>query len=363
MGPAKQGALRLCLVSAMVLAPGAGVPLAHAAGRVLCALEDGRIDESSGLAASPTRDVMYTHNDSGGGARFFVVDPNCRTSTVVRMLGAEARDWEDMAAGLDERGAPSLYFADIGDNSLRRDTVTIYRAPEPAVGATMSGRVVRFTFRYPDGPHDAEALLVHPRTGEIAIVTKAPGLSGIYVPASRPQASGVTTLRRAAEFVVAPTGTPGGPAGLVGQLTVTGGAVSPAGDRLVLRTYTDAYEWRVTGRLEDAFVTAPVRIAMESTRQGEAITYTRDGRRLVTTTEGRRTPVHTYDAATATLLAAAPRQLPAVPDMPAPNAQREPEARTEQTRVGPGAVAGAAGLVLVVAAVAVAMRHRRRSLE
>src|SRR3712207_8068015 len=57
----------------------------------------------------------------------------------------------------------------------------------------------------------------HPASGEIAIVTKSPtGRSSVYAPSTR-LGHGTTSLRRVADVALTPTGTPGGPAGLVGQ--------------------------------------------------------------------------------------------------------------------------------------------------
>ena len=52
----------------------------------------------------------------------------------------------------------------------------VYRVPEPGPGSAPTAPAARLTLRYPDGPHDAEALLVDPRGGTLAIVTK--GLAG-----------------------------------------------------------------------------------------------------------------------------------------------------------------------------------------
>jgi hypothetical protein len=41
-------------------------------------------------------------------------------------------------------------------------------------GATaVTEPAVRYDLQYEDGPHDAEALLIHPKTGHLFIVTKS----------------------------------------------------------------------------------------------------------------------------------------------------------------------------------------------
>ena len=79
--------------------------------------------------------------------------------------GAEAVDWEDLALGPGPGGRPLLYLGDIGDNREARETVDVYRVPEPRAtsGATATAPATRLRLRYPDGAHDAETLLVAPR--------------------------------------------------------------------------------------------------------------------------------------------------------------------------------------------------------
>ncbi|MGQ0805385.1 MAG: hypothetical protein ACT4PI_16170 [Actinomycetota bacterium] len=67
---------------------------------------------------------------------------------------------------------------------------------------------------------------------------------------------------------------------------VTAGDLSPNGKRLVLRNYTEAFEWRVRhGDLGGAITAEPTVIPLPPTPQGEAIAYTSDGDALITTTE------------------------------------------------------------------------------
>ena len=100
-------------------------------------------------------------------------------------------------------------------------------------------------------------------------------------------------LTEVASFRLTPSGTPGGPVGPVGQVSVTGADISPDAERVVVRTYTDAYEWVVRdGDVAAAFAGEPTRTALPETEQGEAIAYDTDGRSWVTTSEGNGAPVH-----------------------------------------------------------------------
>jgi hypothetical protein len=250
------------------------------AARVSCRITDPRIVEASGLAVAGNR--MYVVNDGGVRVTVFELDRSCR---VVRVLTrpTDPYDVEDLARTADGR----LWLADTGDNRETRQTVALEVFPP-------SGRLALYRFAYPDGAHDAEALLVD-RSGRPFVVTKDPfGSSGVYTPDGEPSPDRTVALRRVATLHLLPTGTPGGPVGAVSQVLVTGGAVSPDGTRVALRTYTDLYLWSV----RDGDVAAalrdgrPTRIPLPEEQQGEAVAFSPDGRSVLTTSEGSPTPVH-----------------------------------------------------------------------
>jgi hypothetical protein len=262
-------------------------------------LQDPRIAESSGLASSSTAGIVFTHNDSGDGPRFFAVDAAGRTRTVYEVPVPQARDWEDMARGPDEQGRSSLWLGDIGDNNANRDLgLLVHRVAEPA--PTRRSQVTTeppdsFRLRYPDGPGDAEALLVHPRTGRLYVVTKPLGGGArVYAAPTRLDPSGPNALELVATIPLSTTGTPGGPGiGGLAQLLVTAGDISPDGTRVALRTYTDLYEWTVRGDdVAGAFGGEPSVTPLPETRQGEGLAYTPDGTAVLLSTAGAQAPVH-----------------------------------------------------------------------
>ena len=132
------------------------------------------LPEASGVAVSrrvPGR--LWTHNDSGQPV-LFMLDARGGVTGRIQLSGATVVDWEAVSAGPCPTGS-CLYVGDIGDNNARRDHITVYRLTEP--GDTPSGAAAStaaaeaFHARYPDGPHDAETLLVAP-DGGLYIVTK-----------------------------------------------------------------------------------------------------------------------------------------------------------------------------------------------
>lgn len=233
-------------------------------------LEDPRITESSGLAASRAHPGVYwTHNDQDGPRVFAVDGRTGRTVATVTLRGiGTPRDMEAVSVGPD--GA--VYVGDIGDNlNGTWDHVWIYRFPEPKELGDRTVDATQYTVRYADGPRDAEALMVHPKTGRVYIASKNEDGGGLYEGPARLSADGANVFRR------------------VGEVPwVTDGAFSPDGTELVLRSYFSAraYAWEGGGRLgEERRVSAPLQ------RQSESVTYTLDGTALMIGSEGKGSEV------------------------------------------------------------------------
>lgn len=248
--------------------------------RLLTSLTDKRIDESSGVAPSYlTPGDYYTFNDSGDTARFFKFDEHGKILGVYGVPNAVNIDWEDMASA-KLNGQSYLFFGDIGDNAGKRKTIKVYRVPEPAGSECVADQIIEL--RYPDEPHNAETLLVHPKTGDITVVTKASlHPAGIYF-LQCPKASGSYVLRKLADIDVN--------AVMREAKLITGGAWSHDGKHVVLRTYLGAYEYPVSDPMK-WFVNKPIRIQTNIEMQGEGITYALDDKVLITTSEGNPCPV------------------------------------------------------------------------
>ena len=94
-------------------------------------LADREISESSGLVLSDRNpDCFWTHNDSGDAARLFLVHRDGRTIARLKVAGANAIDWEDIAFTTIE-GSPKIIIGDIGGNAQKRNHVTLYVLSEP----------------------------------------------------------------------------------------------------------------------------------------------------------------------------------------------------------------------------------------
>ena len=143
---------------------------------------DSRLEEVSGLVASRKNPgFLWAHNDSGNSRRIYLLNPEGEVVLTVALRNIRNLDWEDIA--ISNGTEPFLFIADIGDNQLRRDYVTIYRIPEPqktdqeiiAIAA-----VDKMHVSYREGSRDAETLLFDPISQELILLTKRDPQSMVY---------------------------------------------------------------------------------------------------------------------------------------------------------------------------------------
>jgi hypothetical protein len=148
------------------------------------------ITEASGLVASRQNPgVLWTHNDSGSPGTVFAISTNCDLLARYTIPGVFSGNFEDIAYGPGPNpDFQYIYLGDIGDNFVFRTSIRVFRFPEPSVyhyqvdlphtDATLGAQ--ELTLTYPDGPFDAEALMVDPLTGDLFIATKLTNSSRIY---------------------------------------------------------------------------------------------------------------------------------------------------------------------------------------
>jgi hypothetical protein len=266
---ASGGALAAALVLGCPLSASAEV----AGPGAQCQITDPRLPEVSGLVA--VDDQLVAINDGGEQVAVFLLDAACQVADL-RTAAVDPYDPEDIAVATDG----TVWLADTGDNNADRPTVALI-----ALRPDGSTSILRHT--YPDGPHDAEALLMPPDGTPYVVTKEILGASGVYRPAGALVDGGAVAMDKVAAVNLTFTGTAGGPVGEAGQLLVTGGAVARDGSAVALRTYTDAYVWRLSGSdIPAALAAAPVRVPLPASPQGEAISFATDSRSLVVTGEG-----------------------------------------------------------------------------
>lgn len=237
-----------------------------------------RLGELSGIAASRHPGVFWTHNDSGDEPALYAIDSAGRDRGSRRVAGAVNRDWEDMAAGpCVVAPGRCLYLADIGDNSGRRTSVVVYRAPEPTAplaGDTVLELLDSIVLRYPDRPHNAEALAIT-ADGLLLLTTKdLRGPARVFV---APAGSHESVLQSRCDLAmrVEP---------FAGRI-VTGMAVSPDDRLLVVRTYVSLHLFRNDGACSPLTGLGGVAVPVVEA-QGEAVTFEAPDRLVLVSERG-----------------------------------------------------------------------------
>ncbi len=280
---------------------GADAAATYGAPALRCTVTDRRLAALSGLAVRG--DDLLAVTDAEGA--LLTLDDTCAVGSALDLpTGTDVEAVHATADGL-------VWVGDIGGNREPRRQVAVARV-NPA-----SGNVVVLPLAYPDGPHDAETLLVTP-SGRVLLVTKDDdGASVVFAsPAAALDPAVVTPLERVGELDV--RSWPGRTRG-DGSVQITDGAISPDGTHVVLRTYLDAFEWDAPdGDVVTAMTTtAPRPVRLPTAPQGEAITYGRDGRSLVVGSEQLPSAVHEVPVRRAPVVVAvtstSPLAAPALP--------------------------------------------------
>jgi hypothetical protein len=267
-----------------------------------CQITDPRLPELSGLVA--VDDQLVAINDGGDELAVFLLDATCQVADV-HSAAVDPYDPEDLAVAADG----TVWLADTGDNDAIRATVAL-------IALRPDGSTSIYRLTYPDGPHDAEALLLAPDGTPYLVTKEILGASGVYRPETAVVDGGTVAMAKVAAVNMTFTGTAGGPVGQAGQVLVTGGAVARDGSAVALRTYTDAYVWPLSGSdVPGALAATPVRVPLPESPQGEAISFTADNRSLVVVSEGLPSDVTVVSLPTETVAPTTPPAAGPVPSL------------------------------------------------
>lgn len=254
------------------------------AGRSSGRVTDERLREISGAVMSRAHaGIIWVHNDSGDDPVVYAIAHDGTLQGLVTLPDVAARDWEDMAIGPGPQPGDYLYLADIGDNRGARESVQIHRIAEPSPTDTRADGGDMLTITYPDGPTEAETLLVDPVSGEMLIVGKAlSGRTPLFTIPAGTAWSGVVE------------------AGPAGHLTLGTFALATGGDAterlVVIRTYDEVFVWERSGGTLAETITGPgCRLATVADRQGEAIALDPDSDRFFALSEGTGEPLLVFE--------------------------------------------------------------------
>ena len=253
-------------------------------------ISDARVDEISGMVPITGRpDYFWIHNDSKDAARLFAVRKDGGLVAEVELPGASNTDYEDIATGPgSDPDRTYLFIADTGNNALNRTELVIWRLPEPRLVSTNLGqrlvaeRSEAIRFRYPLGTSNNEALIVHPLTGVIYIITKVSGPAVVY------------------RF---PSSVPGGPVQTLVRVTsmnigglVTAADLTEDGRRMLVRTFPAVQEYRLPEGAPFESIFSRPRIILPNAGaaepKSESICFDLEDRDFFTSNEGNPAPIH-----------------------------------------------------------------------
>jgi hypothetical protein len=258
----------LCVIALSTPAVAQAQPAKPPAPITRCTLNDPRLGTLSGFTTGRGR--WYAVTAGGEQSVVSVLRRNC---TVERQIIGPTDPFDVQDLGRAQNG--TLVLADGGDRNLVRDTVAL-------IALTPDGATTLYRLTYPDRKHHAAAFLLGANGTPYFITQSTTGKSAAYAPTRQLKSPGPTPMRKVATITLTPTKTPGGPGPTKkSSVTITGGAVSPDGTVVALRTYTDAYLYPAPrGNIVKALTTEPVRVPLPDEAQGEAIAFARNGNLL-----------------------------------------------------------------------------------
>ncbi|MEO1750776.1 hypothetical protein [Thiofaba sp. EF100] len=268
---------------------------------------DPRVDEASGLIASPHHAGIYwIHNDSRAffdsqptEPLLYAIDIAGRVRGELWVEGLKPYDWEAISA-FRWKGRAYLLIGDLGDNRARRTRgIRLDAIEEPG---RIEGRwqlkpawTLRLT--YPDGPRDAEAMAVDGTEGAVYILSKRDLPARLYRAPLLAGKGGTRTLEYLGEITAfdAPLTT-----GMPSELKVlpfthqpTDMAFAPDGGEVAVLTYAHLYVFpRQAGQSWlEALRGTPKVYDLPGARQYEGLSYSHDGKAWVIVQEGEGSPV------------------------------------------------------------------------
>lgn len=246
------------------------------------------IDEASGLVCGVNNPGdFWTHNDSGDGARVFLLDSTAAYKATYYLEGVEARDWEDIAM-MNEDDKAYLLVGDIGDNLAKHTTIAVHKFEEPkfktehAIDTIPAQSITTYMLRYEDGPKDAESLFFDPIDKKLYIISKRDLQVGVYEAVLPAKPSAIITLRKRIS---------------IPYTFITSADISSDGKEVLIKNLLNVYYWkRKSGEsIPTMFKREGAMQPYEPEAQGEAITFANDGSGYYTTSERPfGLPAHIY---------------------------------------------------------------------
>ena len=236
--------------------------------------------------------MLWTINDSGAKEYLYATDLQGTSIGRTELKKSKNKDWEDLASfTLD--GDPHLMVADIGDNDARHKSRKLYFLKEPKAGKKDTTVDWEVTFKYPNGPRDAEAAAIDIENERVLILSKRDIPPALYeVPLQVDDDKKVTATwlgtisglprpsRQDVQFAPKTKDWHWQPSGM---------DISADNRAAVILTYRAVYYFlrRPDQDWFAAFNTQPIRIGLGNFPNAEAVAFADDNRTVVVTGENR----------------------------------------------------------------------------
>jgi len=208
-------------------------------------LQTDLLKEASGIDLGiVNKQTLWSHNDSGNQAEIYALGTDGKLLATLTINNTKNRDWEDIAIAKDPHtGKSYIYIADIGDNNAKYNSVYIYRVREPLIANNdkiiQSSQVDTIEIQYEDGPRDAEAIFLEPKTGDIYLISKREEQVGLCRIAYPFNFQNISTAERICSLPLS---------------WVTAADLSDNGKLLIIKTYTSIYRYK-TKRDDKSIIT------------------------------------------------------------------------------------------------------------
>ena len=253
---------------------------------------DQQLNEISGMVASKQHENVYwVLNDGGNSANLYAIDEYGARVATLTVDGVPNTDWEDLSL-YAKNGKSYLVVADTGDNGGLRKTLQLHFFAEPATLANERVKPTRsIAFKYPDGPHDAEALAIDSATDTAIIVTKKRKPPLVFsVPLNAPHDK-LVTAKKLGEALHIPVATKdelaARPKLAPYDHQVTAASIAPDRKSIAVMTYRYLLIYPRSSKQSwgDALEGTPRIRTLPIIPQAEAMTHTTDGQSVMATGE------------------------------------------------------------------------------
>ncbi len=246
-------------------------------------IENPKLYELSGLAPSLINAGKYWgHNDSMNSPHLYLLGADGKDYGQIHIDGALNLDWEAIQTAKCNFADACIYIGDIGDNLGFRDSIRIEIIIEPKQGAKSAKISQTLIFKYPDGKHNAESLLITKDGKNLYLIEKLDwenrkkdiNVYGAPIPVSKEKYINIKLSQQAKIKNNAPK---------FGIGSITDATLS--NNTIYFRDYRNIFQ--INGFKGQNENLKPILLNAPKIKQSEALTLTPDGAHLLSGSEGK----------------------------------------------------------------------------